>query len=122
MIALSLRVVRERRAYRDAHHAEWLYIQDGDEKLVLSTKPQSSSSQVSLETMLVNVDVPPGEPILCQRLRLAASKDGAPAPHPHRTTLRPIAQLRAPYAEQVLALAGRHLSRIGTDYVGIDIG
>jgi len=107
-------------AFKLAHRAEWLFIRDGEKKLVLATKPQPDSAQVSLETMLVKVDGPPGKEIPCQRLTLGGD-DGDRVPTTRPSTLRPIAQLRAPYAEQVLALAGRHLSRIGTDYVGIEI-
>jgi hypothetical protein len=49
--------------------------------------------------------------------RVTTSSEGIPAIA--SVTGRIIAQLRPPFAEHVLALAGQHLSRIGTDYFGV---
>jgi hypothetical protein len=129
MMALRLRPLPQgsdkwKKALKDAHMGRNLFFWDrtanGDQPLVAACFKDTADPNPWLEQMLAIDRATVQDDGFVQLYRLVVKKDeGVPtdAPGLEFINCKPVAQIRAPYAERVVQVVGGHVSRIGVDFV-----
>jgi hypothetical protein len=122
-----LQPAEKKRALKEAHRGRYLFFWDPSESseqpLVTASFRDTADPNPWLEQLLARDQAQMREDGSVELYRYFAPKDEAGLivgpPELRPIVCKPVAQLRAPYAERIVQVVGGHISRIGVDFVSL---